>query len=68
MGQLFVGALILWHLKYFNMKNTVNIKYYLNLDSKADLWSLGVMLYYMIFHTFPFNDKIRILENIKLQT
>ena len=58
-------VLILWRLKYLNNKNMVIILLKFYLDYKADLWSLGVILYYMIFHSFPFLDRVRLLENIE---
>ena len=35
-------------------------------DYKADLWSLGVLLFFMIFRKFPFTSrKDRIMEILK---
>lgn len=37
-------------------------------DYKVDLWSLGVVLYFMIFNVYPFEPKIVMLEEIKNKT
>ncbi|KRX03239.1 Protein kinase-like domain [Pseudocohnilembus persalinus] len=36
-------------------------------DHKSDLWSLAVMLFFMIFRTYPFDSKEQQLEEIKRQ-
>ena len=44
------------------------IQKHLRHDYKADLWSLGVILYFMIFHTYPFLNKNALLPEIEEKT
>lgn len=32
---------------------------------KADLWSLGVIFYFMLFRDFPFKNKLGLLQEIE---
>lgn len=35
---------------------------------KADLWSLGVIFYFMLFRDFPFKNKLGLLQEIEEKT
>lgn len=35
---------------------------------KADLWSLGVIFYFMLFRDFPFKNKLGLLAEIEEKT
>ena len=36
-------------------------------DERIDIWSLGVMLYYIIYEKFPFDDELDDEENIAMK-
>ena len=37
-----------------------------NISNKSDIWSLGIIIYYMLFNKFPYDDKTEYHENIML--
>ena len=37
-----------------------------NISNKSDIWSLGIIIYYMLFNKFPYDDKTEYHENIIL--
>lgn len=55
-----LGHLIIWRHKYY--QETSNTKQYHSYSIKCDVWSLGVMLYQMLFAILPWIDTKSIVQ------